>query len=340
MVRGLLIYCIALFLSACSEYGGDKRTFVSDVSTKQISGELYLSEDASLNVFYDIYACDSFVCCLDYFNDTILKVFPNIDSPSLIGYSMRGQGPNDLLFPFFVRNASQTLNNKVKLVDLNAWSIKKINLFNGNLNRIDFDIISSLPLIPPIKDYNETDSAIYGNDVDMQHGIFFIYNKNSKEIFDVAYFYDKEVLNKYSSEVIPYLFENHLVVNEKAGTACVGMLNINSIFFYDLVGELKKELVIGKKIIYPEPDLKYLDFPNAKKYFVSMSGTNNFLYCLYNAFDLSRIIKFDWDGNLLSIMQVDMKLEKISVDPTDKYVYGIKMSEEGGSDIFKFDLTK
>ena len=39
-------------------------------------------------------------------------------------------------------------------------------------------------------------------------------------------------------------------------------------------------------------------------------------------------------------MQTDMKLEKISVNPTNKYIYGIKMSEEGGSDIFKFDMRK
>lgn len=342
MERRLLIYCVALFISACSGNIDNKRISISDVPTEQICGTLYLSEEASLNVFYDICATDSFVYCLDFYNDTILKVFPSAESPSLTGYCMRGQGPNDLLFPFFMRTSFQSTNNRIKLIDLNAWSVKEVNLCNNrNLSKVEIDTILSLPIIPAIKDYNETDSCIYGIDADMQHGLFFIYNKNSQEIATVDYCYDdKEITNKYSSKVLPYLFENHLVVNGNAGMICVGMLNINSLYFFDLTGELKKELVIGNKMIYPEPDSQYLDFPNTKKYFVSMTGTSDFLYCLYNAnaSGLSSVFKFDWEGNLLSVMQTDMKLEKISVNPTDKYIYGIKMSEEGGSDIFRFDI--
>ena len=43
-----------------------------------------------------------------------------------------------------------------------------------------------------------------------------------------------------------------------------------------------------------------------------MTGTNDFLYCLYNAdaSGFSSVFKFDWEGNLLSVMQTDMKLEE------------------------------
>ncbi len=58
---------------------------------------------------------------------------------------MKGQGPNDLLFPFFMRNSFQSRNNKIKLVDLNSWSVKEINPFNNNsLSRINIDTV--LPL--------------------------------------------------------------------------------------------------------------------------------------------------------------------------------------------------
>ena len=344
MKRRWLIYCIVLFISACSENVENKKIFISDVPTEKIRGTLYLSENASLNVFYDICASDSFVYCLDFYNDSILKVFPSINSSSLIGYCMKGQGPNDLLFPFFMRNSFQSRNNKIKLVDLNSWSVKEINPFNNNsLSRINIDTVLPLPIMPAIKEYNETDSCIYGIDADMQHGLFFIYNKNTQDISSVDYYYDdKEISNKYSSKIMPYLFENHLVVNERADAVCVGLINVNALYLFDLTGHLKKELIVGDKITYPEPDPQYLDFPNAKKYFVSMTGTNDFLYCLYNADAsvFSSVFKFDWEGNLLSVMQTDMKLEKISVNPTNKYIYGIKMSEEGGSDIFKFDMRK
>ena len=152
MKRRWLIYCIVLFISACSENVENKKIFISDVPTEKIRGTLYLSENASLNVFYDICASDSFVYCLDFYNDSILKVFPSINSSSLIGYCMKGQGPNDLLFPFFMRNSFQSRNNKIKLVDLNSWSVKEINPFNNNsLSRINIDTVLPLPIMPAIK---------------------------------------------------------------------------------------------------------------------------------------------------------------------------------------------
>ena len=253
MKRRWLIYCIVLFISACSENVENKKIFISDVPTEKIRGTLYLSENASLNVFYDICASDSFVYCLDFYNDSILKVFPSINSSSLIGYCMKGQGPNDLLFPFFMRNSFQSRNNKIKLVDLNSWSVKEINPFNNNsLSRINIDTVLPLPIMPAIKEYNETDSCIYGIDADMQHGLFFIYNKNTQDISSVDYYYDdKEISNKYSSKIMPYLFENHLVVNERADAVCVGMINVNALYLFDLTGNLKKELIVVDKITYP-----------------------------------------------------------------------------------------
>lgn len=48
MKRRWLIYCIVLFISACSENVENKKIFISDVPTEKIRGTLYLSENASL----------------------------------------------------------------------------------------------------------------------------------------------------------------------------------------------------------------------------------------------------------------------------------------------------
>ena len=50
-----------MFISACSENVENKKIFISDVPSEKIRGTLYLSENASLIVFYDICASDSFV---------------------------------------------------------------------------------------------------------------------------------------------------------------------------------------------------------------------------------------------------------------------------------------
>lgn len=337
----LFICCIVFLVTACSRKAENKSVYVSDTPTEQKHGDLFLSESSGLNVFYDISASDSSVYCLDFHNDTILKVFSAEDCPALVGFSMKGQGPDDLLFPFFLQNAFQH-KNKLKLVDVNTWSAKEAYPnANHSPSRIKFDLTISLPIMPAIKDYNETDSCIYGLDVDMQQGLFFIYNKNEQKILTIDYPYrDRTLPYNYSSEVLPYLFENHLLVNGSCDAICVSMINLNCLYFYDLAGNLKKEIVIGDKKEYPEPDSKSLDFPNAKKYFVSMTGNNEFVYCLCNS-DMvtSKIFKFDWEGNLISVIQTDKKLEKISVNPTNKYIYGISMSEEGGSDVYRFDVV-
>ena len=92
----------------------------------------------------------------------------------------------------------------------------------------------------------------------------------------------------------------------------------------------------------PEYDPEFLDFPNAPKYFISLCGTPNYLYALYNGFPAtsgkSKIMVFTWQGAPVAIYQTDVKLERIAVAPSGRYVLGLNITEEGGSDVLKFEL--
>ena len=122
------------------------------------------------------------------------------------------------------------------------------------------------------------------------------------------------------------------------------MKNLNIVSFYDALGELQKNIIIGNQITYPSANSKFLDFSDAPKYITSMSGTHENLYCLYQGSDSdvngSRILQFDWAGNLKEVIQLDVNLEKISVNPNDKYIYGTMMTEEGGTNVVRFSLFK
>lgn len=330
------------FMCSCTQKESEITVYLSDVPTCLSKGELYLSENTGLNVFYDVRVADSLFYCLDFHNDTILKVFSSTPNPKLVGYSMKGEGPNDLLFPFFARTVA-SINNEIELVELNTWSTKHINTNkNLSLSRITIDENRPLPILPAIRDYNPTDSCIYGIDVDMKHGLFFIYNKQNQQTSTIEYCHD--LANVYPSKVIPYLLEDHLLVNEKEKSICVGMVNINCLYFFDLAGKLKKEIVIGQELEYPEADPQLLDFPNVNKYITSLTGTVDYLYCLYNWFSdssgQSKIFQFNWEGELFSVIQTDMKLEKISADPNGNYILGVNTTKEGGTDLFKFNISK
>ena len=98
---------IILLLSACSTPKPmHEVSFVSETATDSVKMELFLPEKESLNVFYDFCVDDSFLYGIDFYNDSVLKIYPLIPNPSLIGYATKGQGPDDIIFPIFTREIS------------------------------------------------------------------------------------------------------------------------------------------------------------------------------------------------------------------------------------------
>lgn len=83
--------------------------------------------------------------------------------------------------------------------------------------------------MPVVRDYNETDSCVYGIDVDMQHGLFFIYDKHTAQVKTVDY--HRDIKSGYPEGHLSYLYESCLMVNQDAKAACTGLLNLNSLCF-------------------------------------------------------------------------------------------------------------
>ena len=76
--------------------------YIPDTCTDTLQYEIYLPEEEGLNIFYDLCVTDSFCAFLDTRNDTLLKIFTATIPPALVGLGMKGEGPDDFLFPFFV----------------------------------------------------------------------------------------------------------------------------------------------------------------------------------------------------------------------------------------------
>lgn len=331
-------------LNACSNID-ERLVYQSLEPTSFLNKELFLSEDDGMNVLYDICAKDSQFYCLDFFNDTILRVFSVDSSSQLMHYALKGNGPDDLLLPVF-DVASSLENSKVKMLDVNLWRIKEVNVgLDKNKRLLRMDSAYLLPAIPAVREFSITENNLYGIDVDMKHGAFFIYNRNngylkvSEHCLDVD-----DYSSRYSNAVIPFLLDGSLIVNEKENTVCYAMKNLNIISFYDTKGELRNTVVLGKQLFFPSSDSEFLDFPDSPKYITSMSGTKDDLYCLYHGFvgdtGKSCLLRFNWNGKLKDVIQLDVKLEKISVTPNGKYIYGTMMTEEGGTDVVRFNLLK
>lgn len=118
--------CTTLILGGCYQATEHRTLFVSDLATDSISTELFLPESNGLNVFQSICTDDSFLYCLDYYNnDSILKIYPLTPYSTLSRFAAKGQGPNDLIFPAFSREVAQ-YGNTIKILDISAWCINEI----------------------------------------------------------------------------------------------------------------------------------------------------------------------------------------------------------------------
>ena len=182
----------------------------------------------------------------------------------------RGKDRMTLILPFFTREIVQKGGN-IKMTDVNAWSLREINPTRST--RIHLNT-TRLPIVPMMQDYAETDLCIYGTNIDSPEYLFFIYDKNKQKVKDIRYWDEKQLKSKYPDTHIPFLFTGNLLLHPERGI-CRTMNNLNSLFFFDLQGELLKEVVIGTERIWPEADPQFLDFPQANNMSFHLQGIKN-----------------------------------------------------------------
>lgn len=329
----------AIFLSfiSCLTSQEEKYVYISHKSVQQLTGMIVLSSTDNTNTFYDLTITPHYIALLDFHNDTILKVFSLDNFSNPIGFSLKGNGPDDLIFPFF--NQNQKEKDELTLVDLNTWSINNINLLHQKKELLT---VHKTPLptdISPLKEANILSNHIIANDVDIfNKRLFFIHNTNLNKTINIPYY--PCVRGEYKEDNLPFLYSNTLVTNEDSKSICIAMKKINLIQFYDFKGIKQKSIIIGNQLLYPKYDSNFLDFPKAPNYITDIYSTSKHIYCLYQGTktDTSTIFLFDWNGKHIKTFQTDKILTKIAVSTDNKYIIGLSLTSEGGTDIIRYAL--
>lgn len=336
-----VLFCLLLF--SCNREYRDIR-YISEKQTCVLIGDVVISSDSNLNVFSDLAITNNYTIFLDFFGDTIFKAYRNADLLLPAISAVKGNGPNDFISPYFNKTNYNNSNDSILyLIDLNSWSIKSVNLYHNKNTPV---FVKSEPLyqsFPPISECNITSKTIIGTDVDVSNNrLFFIFNKENKSIQSVPYY--PIIDKKYEQEYLSYLYESKLIVNEGENSICVAMKNFNMILFYDLNGQRLQSIGIGNAIRYPEKDDGYLDFPKFPKYFTHINATKQYVYCLYQGGDeansLTKIFILDWHGKHISTIQTERNLFKIAISPDDKYIFGLSITQDGGTDVVKYQFLR
>jgi hypothetical protein len=299
---------------------------------------MFMEEGNNPVVFYDFEIIDTFMVFGSHFGDSLIKIYSLHDPLKPLKSFLKGSGPNDFISPLFNKSISnETSNSIISLYDLNMWKISKL-MFNRNDTLVDI-IHNKIPAgLPPFTNLNITEKYLYGTDIIGQSGMFFIWNKKRNQIEKIIPYYPPINMN-YKELSIPGLYEGNLCVNEHLQTIAFALRNLNVILFYDLEGNMKKSVVIGSEILAPKVDYEYLNFSNDPKYFTHITGSDEFVYCLYNGTNIQKspsdVFIFNWNGDFIKRLHINKPLYKIAASKDGNFIFGLSENEEGGSDVVK-----
>jgi hypothetical protein len=335
------IIFIFIFIVSCNKKQDKNEYSISTTPEFIIKNDVVFAakDKDSLNNFYDLTIIDSFVITNDMYTDTVIRIYKNLDFSNCLFKGIKGNGPKEIIPIISINKAADY--DTITLYELNTKRIKQTFMTVNN----DFSDFKSEFLrgkISEIDEFNMTTNYIYG--MDMEERNILIYNKQTQNIVKLNYYpkADKE----YDEERLGSVYNCRLVANEKKQTVCAAMFSINCVNFFNLKGELNKCIIIGDRLKFPKPHPIFLDFAQEHICFSSVSGTDDYVYCLYrdiisvetiasNVF----IFVFNWNGEHITTIQTDGDIWRIAADKGNNYLLGLSSRNRWNSmDVVKIPL--
>ena len=309
-------------------------------SIKSVKTEIFLSDQKTLNMFYDMALLDTCVVLADFYSDSLIQVRSLTNPDYCVRNLYKGNGPDEYKQPYFNREVRPD-DNSLLFSDINLRKFGKMTWNQGILTVKDEFMPADFPSGNSL---NETSRFIYGINAELnENGLFFIWDKsNNSLIKQVDYYPDKT--SEYDKSSWSFLYQSDICVNEQAKTLVCVLLNMNLLHFYDLEGNVQKIFQVGNRLMLPDTHSQTLDFSESDKYFMQVCGSKEYVFALYNGKELqdgaSEILVFDWSGKFIERYKSDKPFVRIAVDNAGKNLLGIHINGEGGTDVFRIILPK
>jgi hypothetical protein len=330
---------IVILLISCSKKQDENTYHISEKPEYEVKSEIVFAAEGkdSLNMFYDLAIIDSFVVVTDMVSDTLVRIYKNINFENCLFKGLKGNGNSDFLSPTLINKAIDY--DTTVIYEINSRRRKTVYINKNNkLENIRSEFLDKK--IPYMDEFNETENYIAGIDVD--DGKIFIYNKNSQHLNKIDNYPDAN--REYDKERLISLYYCRMTVNERKQSLCSSLRSINCINFYNLKGERKKTITIGEKLHFPQSHPIFVDFAHDKIHFDGISGTSDYVYCLYRGVNAKesatdvKIFVFNWEGEHITTIKTDGNIVRITADKNNRYILGLSNRENGSTDIVKIPL--
>ncbi|MDR2406689.1 MAG: TolB-like 6-bladed beta-propeller domain-containing protein [Bacteroidales bacterium] len=340
-MKNKIVTFISIFflILACSKKQDENTYSISDEHEYEVKSEIVFAAEGkdSLNYFYDIAIIDSFVILGNFYGDTLMSFYKNLDFSNCFLKIIKGNGPKEFVEQHVQINKAVGFDT-ITFFEINARRIKKTNITEiYGIQNFESEFLSKT--IPDVTEFNMTKKYILGLDFGSRK--IFIYNKETNQMILSDYYPKSDI--SYNKSELSYLYECRLGINEPAETVCGGLISLNCVCFFDFNLVPKKTIIVGDKLYFPKSE-PYKMFSNSKFYFLDVCGTNDYVYCLYRGTyqDATKSIKifvFNWEGEHITTIKTDCNLwNSIAVDKNNRYILGLSYIDNGSTDVVKIPL--
>ena len=92
---------------------------------EELHGELFLADDTSLNVYYDLAVLDSFAIFADFYSDSLLQIRPLSHPERCAKVFYKGNGPDEFVQPLFDRAVAPENRQQLGFIDPNSAFLRE-----------------------------------------------------------------------------------------------------------------------------------------------------------------------------------------------------------------------
>lgn len=333
--RIIVAALLFVFLVAC-----EKKPLSYQVAEMEsaISCEIWEKADGK-TVFTDLALTDSYVVLTEYADGKRLHIYRKDHPAEAFVCGMQEKEGKEFSFLEFVKS-----NSRYPAGGDDVWMVgDKRGLLQIRCGMDSLPVLQAYTLSGELArshNYNIAKDELYGiAGTGNKNNAFYFFRPDSGYYW-VAMYGAKN--NKYKKN--NYAYSANLIVNEKAKAIACAYRFFNKVQFFDLRGEINRDILYGKAPVAPaDKEIRPSNFTENLKCFIDICASDHYVYCLYDgSYDYtqqSKILVFDWKGNHIKTLQTDRNIKKIAIDKKDSRIMAIAANEEGGRDIVSIKLS-
>lgn len=291
--------------------------------------------------------CDSCLLIIDRCQDKKLFIYRLKDFECLANIGSVGQGPGDMVFPFFLHgNKAATLKEQT-LYDVNLSRLKTIDidaLLHGSTNVIKQNV-SLLSELSGSTDMVQMGDCYFGTK-DLDQGLFFRYSSADSTMGWIPY---PSSLLSIEDARQGNVNQSRMTAQVNEGLLAVAMRYYNQIFLYNAKGELLRGGTLGQKIEPIFENNQELS-ESSKIFFSHIYSTDNYIYLVTanqyykdkrpSSRRSSDIIVLDWDLNHIKTFHANRRIQQLILDSIYHRLLVLCVNDEEAPELYYTDFEE